>query len=521
MSIVVRSMCCVLLALLAVAVHSAPAPAYLAGIYWDNEQCLQTGQLGSESFACENAAEPNYLSTHMVNNLSGIEDYKLPTGQYCSYTGINDTLDLHEETPYFGPIPSPAGDYQRGDGKRNVCAAWALPERPLRWGLQLHNSGDEGACSDVDPDHRCGMERYMSLGEGLEDRPWAAYFGDPRLAVYDNIEPLLFSPGGGGGWGYLCVVLEAQGSGNILELCNDQWHGEDGQEWVHAGVHVEECRGAGSGFDHNVDKIVFSEDSENEWSGFLHEPIEGEHETLAEPWYISGFRLQGFVEDDDKPFVAKEHSEEDPGERASEPELGAGCGRSSSTAPSEWALIGISNGIEQWLGEPNETRTKLNGLAVQTVFEPQPIEISTQQPTDVTESKATLSGTVDPYGFATKYVIEYGKDSPEHETAPSKLSGRGVTPVPDTATLTGLSPHATYDYRIRAFHEEAGAQFDVTYGPVQELTTAGAQCSGIGIGGQGATLQRWSRRMSGSQASTNRPPRLLATVPRAAAANLW
>jgi ABC-type phosphate transport system substrate-binding protein len=116
----------------------------------------------------------------------------------------------------------------------------------------------------------------------------------------------------------------------------------------------------------------------------------------------------------------------------------------------------------------------------------------------VVETQAKLTATVNPYGFPTKYVVEYGKtQNPEHTTTATLVNGTGTSPMPVTTTLTGLSPDTTYYYRLKAFHfgddpePECETSCDVGYGSVQKFTTNGhgQACSGISVTGQRASVE--------------------------------
>ncbi len=83
---------------------------------------------------------------------------------------------------------------------------------------------------------------------------------------------------------------------------------------------------------------------------------------------------------------------------------------------------------------------------------PPPPEVTTSEPTELQELKATLKGTVNPEGTDTKYHFEYGP-SPSYGTSipvtPADV-GSGGSPVPVSAALTGLVPGTTYYYRLTA-----------------------------------------------------------------------
>jgi hypothetical protein len=76
--------------------------------------------------------------------------------------------------------------------------------------------------------------------------------------------------------------------------------------------------------------------------------------------------------------------------------------------------------------------------------------VTTGSASSVTSSSATVAGTVNPNGVATKYHVDYGTTS-GYETATGELSaGSGTSAVPVSASLTKLKPGTTYHYRVVA-----------------------------------------------------------------------
>ncbi len=214
--------------------------------------------------------------------------------------------------------------------------------------------------------------------------------------------------------------------------------------------------------------------------------------------WVGRSRLEELVRLDNEPFTEKAELEPDQDLRPNEPELGYGCGRASSTNPAEWALIGVSNGIEEW-GGAERAQTKLLGSYLATIFEPLPIAVTTDTPTKLSEREATLTGTVNPFGFPTKYVVQYGAAAvEEHTTAETTLESTGTSPVRMAATLTGLSPGQVYRYRVEAFHYEPGSErhTDISYGPEGSFSTTVAPCAGANITGQGSSLQRLAQQVA-------------------------
>jgi ABC-type phosphate transport system substrate-binding protein len=497
-----------IVALLCAAGTAQAEPLEPQRFYWHTSgQCSQTGQLGAEGFSCENAATSGYLATHVYKES---EDFKLPTGQYCTYEGLPDAINTPESKAWF-ETPEPHSGYQEGNANSSVCAAWS--SGPVAWGLQVRDprNGQELVhhCDGIGLGQRCGIQRYDSLGsQGIADRPWASYFGErPSLLVYNPATVTNFTPeipwkypvetpeekGRGWGWGYLCPVVENAKTGDILEVCREQWRGyASGPEWD--GTHIAECQTTPGPAEHSIDKIVIENEAEGEkvfeFTGWPETRDEG-GSFGSEPFVVSADRLEAAIALDDRPYTKKIGTFEekegkrltDPGERLKEPELGDGCERSSATTPSEWALIGVSNGIEMW--EEGELATEILGEAsAYTEFEPQPIAIAEEAAASITETEETITGTVNPFGFETKYKVHY--ESPAKETAEATV-GSGTTPKHVSTTLTGLKPSTTYRYWIEAFHPKSGFGEPVT-GKELTFTTAGA-CGGTNVKGSGAAVQ--------------------------------
>lgn len=98
--------------------------------------------------------------------------------------------------------------------------------------------------------------------------------------------------------------------------------------------------------------------------------------------------------------------------------------------------------------------------------------VTTGSTSDLGQSRATLSGTVNPNGQATTYYFQYGTTtSYGTQTSPASV-GSGSTPVGVHQAIFGLSPNTTYHYRLVA-QSSAGT----TDGADQTLTTPSAAAS--------------------------------------------
>jgi ABC-type phosphate transport system substrate-binding protein len=244
----------------------------------------------------------------------------------------------------------------------------------------------------------------------------------------------------------------------------------------------------------SLDKVVRSSREILRFLNNLDEPLQedefpggGTGETI--PASLKSNEFQELVELDNKPFKSKGT----PGGYSNEPEVEYGCGRTASTNPAEWALLGVAEGLEEW--EAGEAKEVLRPMAVETVFEPVPIGISAEKATEVTENHATLTGTITPNGYPTKYVIEYSEQEygVEHTTPETLVSGSGTTSVPVSMPLMGLAYGTTYYYRVKAFHYGNENNVDTTLGPEESFTTPTPpplqQCAGSNIEAAGSSLQ--------------------------------
>jgi hypothetical protein len=102
--------------------------------------------------------------------------------------------------------------------------------------------------------------------------------------------------------------------------------------------------------------------------------------------------------------------------------------------------------------------------------------VTTSSPSDIGQSSATLSGTVDPNGQSTSYHFEYGTTTAYGtQTGPAGV-GSGNTPVGVHQAIFGLSPNTAYHYRLVAT-SPAGT----TDGADQTLTTSSTTTSQVAV----------------------------------------
>ncbi len=113
--------------------------------------------------------------------------------------------------------------------------------------------------------------------------------------------------------------------------------------------------------------------------------------------------------------------------------------------------------------------------------------VSTSAATSVTDTGATLKGSVNPNGLATEYFFKYGTTAAYgQETGKTSVSA-GTSPVTASTGVTGLTAATTYHFRLFAENSSGTSQgSDLTFttaGPPTATTEPAA-----GVGGTLATL---------------------------------
>jgi Glycosyl hydrolase family 76 len=90
--------------------------------------------------------------------------------------------------------------------------------------------------------------------------------------------------------------------------------------------------------------------------------------------------------------------------------------------------------------------------------------VSTGGASSITQSGATVSGTVNPNGQSTTYSFQYGTTTSYGATTASQAAGSGTTAVNVSTNLTGLTAGTTYHYRITATNASGTAHgSDLTF----------------------------------------------------------
>jgi hypothetical protein len=417
------------------------------------ENCWQTGVLGSSSYACDSVGAsylPSGPHMHEVSEQGVGEDFQIsPSGDYCNYYRLGEALNTtngNKQSGYSGyEPPTPLGSYQEGNSHispPNVCQAYET-----FWGQVLQGSGNS-KCETRPP---CGMQHYVSLHEQAgNDRPWGSSFGEPSLVISDDVLPYSLGTHGGA-WGYLCPLFEDQTTGDILESCLEEWRVGSGYPSTNEHFDVVSACASGGSPAHNIDQTITQFASGTSFAeniGSEKTFVFGSNSTWRDfSARITRANLESAITADRRnhPFSKKEVEEAEKGERSWSEQ---GCGRSLSTNPANYALIGIEQGVEG--GGLSEIGASDANLQLWTEYTPLPPEATTNTASGVQQTQATLNGTVNPKGTDTHYYFQYGKTTEYGSSTSSTDAGSGTTSLLESATVTGLQPGTIYHYRLVA-----------------------------------------------------------------------
>jgi len=124
-----------------------------------------------------------------------------------------------------------------------------------------------------------------------------------------------------------------------------------------------------------------------------------------------------------------------------------------------------------------------------------PPTATTNPPSVVTDTSATLNASVDPNGKATTYAFEYGTTTGYGLQTPTAAAGVGTTSISVHATISSLVAGTTYHYRLVATTSDGtGVSADVTFlttgnrvNPTGALPVV-SETSAVNISANGAQL---------------------------------
>jgi hypothetical protein len=84
--------------------------------------------------------------------------------------------------------------------------------------------------------------------------------------------------------------------------------------------------------------------------------------------------------------------------------------------------------------------------------------VSTSAATSVTDTGATLKGSVDPNGLATEYFFKYGTSATPYASETGKTSVPAGSPVTASTPISGLTAATTYHFRLFATNSSGTSQ---------------------------------------------------------------
>lgn len=155
------------------------------------------------------------------------------------------------------------------------------------------------------------------------------------------------------------------------------------------------------------------------WGVFPAGPTESTVDAEGNFWIMEGYDIDGYTAKEHS-FISKFHEENDP------------CCLAPAPNGQLWLAAWTNGGqIQRWWAAPIATA---------------------EAATSISESQATLNGSVNPSGLETTYQFEYGTSPAYGKVAPAspKSAGAGTTSQKKSETVSGLEANTIYHYRLKA-----------------------------------------------------------------------
>jgi hypothetical protein len=184
----------------------------------------------------------------------------------------------------------------------------------------------------------------------------------------------------------------------------------------------------------------------------------------------------------------------------------AGSGTANVAVSAQLASLTPDTTYHYRLVAINSSGTTLGSdVSFKTPKPPVPV-VATGHPRDLTQTSATLSGTIDPDGLATSYVFQYGTSTAYGSETPVASAGSGTKNVAVSAAIGGLTPNTTYHYRLGATYANG-----TTYGHDVSFKTAPLP-AGVMIAALPGTVTFGQTTSLSGRVLTPRPSHLVVTL---------
>jgi hypothetical protein len=164
------------------------------------------------------------------------------------------------------------------------------------------------------------------------------------------------------------------------------------------------------------------------------------------------------------------------------PSTTAGSGTATAKVSAPVASLMPNATYHYRLVATNPSGTTLGSDVSFTTPKPPLPAVSTGRPESLTQTSATLTGTIDPEGAATSYVFEYGTSTAYGSATPAATAGSGTKNVAVSAAIGTLTQNTTYHYRLAATNVNG-----TTYGHDVSFKTARPP-AGVTIAAFSATI---------------------------------
>jgi plastocyanin len=129
---------------------------------------------------------------------------------------------------------------------------------------------------------------------------------------------------------------------------------------------------------------------------------------------------------------------------------GESAGSGTSAVAGSATVSGLSPATDYHFRLVAKNATGTSPGADRTFTTTGPPSATTGAATGIGENGATLTGTVNPHGFATTYFFNYGTTAAYGQKTATTAVGSGTSAAPASAPLSGLSPDTTYHFQLVA-----------------------------------------------------------------------